>query len=253
MAIDLGYKMYIDVFDKYPLLDKKKERKLLLLAKLGDKEAFDTLILSNVRLAVDVTNRFSNPNILDEELIQEGIYGLIKAFEKFDVSYENRFSTYATRWVEHYIRRAIDKHASAIRTPINLKRKLIDLRKKLDDSKNIEYGHLEKEYGISKNVLKALILSLEAPISMDISVGDDGERSLYDYVVVEDTYEEITDKIALDQMITKAELTKQELTVIRGLFFDEKPGEAFANELGMSRPWVYVIRNKALDKLRKYK
>ena len=80
-------------------------RELLLRAKNGDKEAGEILVQENLGLVGSVVRRFENRGYDREDLFQIGAIGLMKAIEKFDLSYEVRFSTYAVPMVTGEIRR----------------------------------------------------------------------------------------------------------------------------------------------------
>ena len=70
-------------------------RQLLRLTKEGNEEAREKLILDNVGLVWSVVKRFMNRGYESEDLFQIGSIGLMKAVDKFDLSYDVKFSTYA--------------------------------------------------------------------------------------------------------------------------------------------------------------
>ena len=70
-------------------------RELLRLTKEGDETAREKLVLDNMGLIWSVVKRFSNRGYDTEDLFQIGSIGLMKAVDKFDLSYDVRFSTYA--------------------------------------------------------------------------------------------------------------------------------------------------------------
>ena len=71
----------------------------------GDKEARETLIQENMGLVHHVVRRFLGRGAEAEDLTQIGAIGLMKAIERFDLSYEVRFSTYAVPMIAGEIRR----------------------------------------------------------------------------------------------------------------------------------------------------
>src|SRR5690625_7595542 len=77
------------------MLSNDQVRELILRSQEGDKKARDYLVERNVRLVWSVVQRFINRGYDPEDLFQIGSIGLIKAIDKFDLSYEVRFSTYA--------------------------------------------------------------------------------------------------------------------------------------------------------------
>ena len=79
--------------------------RLIKMAHEGDKEARETLVLDNVGLVWSIVRRFAGRGCEMEDLFQIGSIGLIKAIDKFDVSYDVRFSTYAVPMIAGEIKR----------------------------------------------------------------------------------------------------------------------------------------------------
>ncbi len=75
--------------------DQDKTRELLRLTKEGNEAAREQIILNNVGLIWSVVRRFTNRGYESEDLFQIGSIGLMKAVDKFDLSYDVKFSTYA--------------------------------------------------------------------------------------------------------------------------------------------------------------
>src|SRR5690625_3404733 len=77
------------------MLTNEKMRELIVKSQKGDKKARDYLVEKYVRLGWSVVQRFMNRGYDPEDLFQIGSIGLIKSIDKFDLSYDVRFSTYA--------------------------------------------------------------------------------------------------------------------------------------------------------------
>jgi RNA polymerase primary sigma factor len=112
--------LFLNEIAQYPLLTPAEELALARRAEGGDREARDKLITSNLRLVVSIAKRFHDSDIALLDLIQEGVLGLIRAVEKFDWRRGHRFSTYATWWIRHSVRRAIANRARLIRIPVHI-------------------------------------------------------------------------------------------------------------------------------------
>lgn len=95
-------------------MGKGREAELAELARSGDSDAFNELVSRNIRLAMMVAYRHGGPV---DDLTQEAVLGVIHAAGKFDPA-KGRFSTYAMRWIRHYISDFLNKD-STVRIPVN--------------------------------------------------------------------------------------------------------------------------------------
>lgn len=114
--------MLVD-YGKCKLLTADEEIALAKRIELGDKEAKETMIMSNLRLVISIAKKHSMMMELTD-LVQEGIFGLIKAVEGFDWRRGCKFSTYAVWWIHQAIDRAIDDQGKTIRVPVHGKEKI---------------------------------------------------------------------------------------------------------------------------------
>jgi RNA polymerase primary sigma factor len=111
---------YWDTLRKMPLLSPTEERELAERVAVGDMEARERMIKSNLRLVRWVASKYINRGLPIFDLIQEGNIGLIKAVEHFKPNRGIRFSTYATLWVKRSIERALANHSRTIRLPVHI-------------------------------------------------------------------------------------------------------------------------------------
>src|SRR4051795_12100664 len=105
---------------RYPLLSKDQEVELAKRIEQGDLEAKEQMINSNLRLVVSLAKRYQGHELPLLDLIQEGIFGLIRAAEKFDWRKGYKFSTYATFWIRQAIQRGLANKARTIRIPVHI-------------------------------------------------------------------------------------------------------------------------------------
>ncbi|OGY59306.1 MAG: hypothetical protein A3I31_02205 [Candidatus Colwellbacteria bacterium RIFCSPLOWO2_02_FULL_44_20b] len=123
--------MCLHDFSRIPLLTPEEEPEVVRRAQEGDREAWERMICSNLRLVIFVAkryipytsttwsfHRFSYLEFID--LVQEGVLGLIRAVEKFDPDQGYRFSTYSYWWVWQAVTRALSNTGRAIRIPIHM-------------------------------------------------------------------------------------------------------------------------------------
>jgi RNA polymerase primary sigma factor len=109
--------MFLNELRHYPLLSAKEETELAKRIERGDLEAKEKLINSNLRLVVSLAKRYPTYDLTLLDLIQEGIFGLVRAAEKFDWRKGYKFSTYATFWIRQAIQRGLENRARTIRIP----------------------------------------------------------------------------------------------------------------------------------------
>lgn len=109
--------------------DGKEMIELLKRATTGDVEARNEIVIRNQRLVVSVAKKYANHGLSLEDLIQEGNFGLFKAIERFDISVETKFSTYAVFWIKQTIHRAIYNKVSGIRIPVYMQENLYKIKK----------------------------------------------------------------------------------------------------------------------------
>ena len=100
------------------LLKATEESELAARARRGDMEARQAMMEANIRLVMSIARRYSCKSLSFEDLVQEGIIGLLEAINKFDGDRGNRFSTYATYWIRQSLVRAIEKQDRLIRLPV---------------------------------------------------------------------------------------------------------------------------------------
>ena len=103
---------------RHARLTAEEEKELGARVQQGDEEARQRMILANQGLVISLAQRTRiHPDLPLEELIQEGMIGLMEAVKRFDPGEGCRFSTYATWWIKQAMRRAILFHDRAIRIP----------------------------------------------------------------------------------------------------------------------------------------
>ena len=138
------------------LLTKEEEDELGYRILEGDKEAINTIVKRNLRLVISVAKHYKDFGLDFVDLIQHGNMGLIEAAERYDVRRGYRFSTYATYWIQHYIRRGLGNEAKNIRVPVYFYEELKKY-KKVKDKLTVKY----KRYPTEEELAKELNISLE--------------------------------------------------------------------------------------------
>lgn len=126
-------RIYMRELRKLPLLTIEQEKKCA--AGVTDKNplARRTMIEANLRLVVKIARKYVNQGMPLLDLVEEGNLGLIRAVEKFDLSRECRFSTYATWWIKQSIERAIANHSRTIRLPVHISSRVNKISKVIEN------------------------------------------------------------------------------------------------------------------------
>jgi len=169
----------------HELLTAAEEIELAKRIERGDLEAKTRMINANLRLVVAQARRYQGHGLPLEDLVQEGMLGLIRAVEKFDWRKGFKFSTYGTLWIRQAIQRGLQNSGRTIRVPVHVAQRQVKVRKveselalKLGreptDEEIAAVADLPIDQVIEVRELSAAITSLDQP------VGDDGETALGD-------------------------------------------------------------------------
>ena len=113
----------------HALLTAEEEVELAKRIERGDLEAKERMINSNLRLVVSQARRYQGHGLPMEDLVQEGMLGLIRAVEKFDWRRGFKFSTYGTLWIRQALQRGLQNHGRTIRLPVHVAQRQTKVRK----------------------------------------------------------------------------------------------------------------------------
>src|SRR5512135_736932 len=94
---------YLREISRYPLIPQEEEVQLAQRIRLGEAEALDKLVRSNLRFVVSVAKKYQNQGVSLADLINEGNLGLIRAAHKFDETKGIKFISYAVWWIRQAI------------------------------------------------------------------------------------------------------------------------------------------------------
>jgi len=184
----------------HPLLTAAEEVELAKRIERGDLEAKERMINSNLRLVVSQARRYQGHGLQMEDLVQEGMLGLIRAVEKFDWRRGFKFSTYGTLWIRQAIQRGLQNHGRTIRVPVHVAQRQVKVRK-LESELNAKLGREPTDEEIAEvaelpvdEVVELRELN-RAMTSLDQPVGDDGETAFGDLLASErpEPVEEVAD------------------------------------------------------------
>ena len=263
---DDAIKLYLRDIQKTKLLTAEDERELANRISEGDKAARDRMIESNLRLVVKIAKRYINRGLPFLDLIEEGNLGLIKAVERFKISKECRFSTYATWWIRQSIERALVNQSRTIRLPGHVSD---DINKMLRNSRALMHDFNReptvKEIATAMNVdiayVRRLMLLLKKTYSIERPMGENSDYYLSD--TIEDTSSvspsELLENLNKFDHVslwfeTLSETEKSILTLRFGLDDCEPQTlDTIGKQFGVTRERIRQIESKAIEKLKKVK
>jgi len=114
---------------QHPLLTAGEEVELAQRIERGDLAAKDRMINANLRLVVSQARRYQGHGLPLEDLVQDGMLGLIRAVEKFDWRRGFKFSTYGTLWIRQAIQRGLQNSGRTVRLPVHVAQRQVKVRR----------------------------------------------------------------------------------------------------------------------------
>jgi RNA polymerase primary sigma factor len=260
--------LYLNEIGVEPLLNAQEERDLSKIIEAGREAdrridagetgddlstkieaarlAKERFIKANLRLVVSIARRYPLPQGMDLlDLIQEGNLGLEHAVDKFDWRRGFKFSTYATFWIRQAIGRALDQKASLVRLPGDRAAALrAALRRSSGDGEALDAENAE-------------LHRLSTPVSLDKTIGDDGDTTLADLIagdvldpeatVIKQVQGELIDKL-LGQLDSRA---RYAVEARFGLLDGEKRSfREVGEDLGVTAEAARRLVNRAVASLR---
>lgn len=231
-------------------------RELLRLTKEGNKDAREQIIKENVGLIWSVVKRFMNRGYESEDLFQIGSIGLIKAVDKFDLSYDVKFSTYAVPMITGEIRRFI-RDDGMIKVSRSIKEnayKIMRARERFCQEHQRE-ATIDEISQLTKITREEIVTSLEASnevesIHRPAYQKDGSEILLLEKLSKEENEsEKLIDHILLSEAMKHLEKTEKSLIIYR--YFKGKTQQEIAKIFHISQVQVSRMEKKILKKLQR--
>ena len=234
-------------------------------------KSLQKILNSYLRLAISYARKYSSYGLPIDDLIHEGVLGIMHALDKFDTSKDFRLSTYASWWIRASIQDYILKNWSVVRTGSTASQKALFFNlKKIKNQINDLSREFMGQDEINKvsdmlNVKSIEVQNMESRLTggdlyLNQKVDNENENDLMSLLAddrqnPEESYEDLNDKKIKKDFINEAidTLNEREKTIIRLRKFKEK--SITLDELGkmlkISKERVRQIETKALEKLKK--
>ena len=241
-------------------MDRTEE--LIRKSQDGDKKAREVLIEENIGLIHHVVKRFLGRGVEAEDLFQIGAVGLVKAVDRFDLSFGVRFSTYAVPMIAGEIKRFL-RDDGIVKVSRTLKENCWKIRRETEQfrqrkGRDPNMEELSELTGLGR---EEIVMSLEARVEVDslyrpIHQSDGSETCLLDRVESQGNpgagedpeKEELLNRVVLEQLLAELEDSERRLILMR--YMQDKTQMEVAGVLGVSQVQVSRMEKKILARMR---
>ena len=253
--------LFLREIGRHPLLTAAEEVELSKRIECGDMAAKRQMIECNLRLVVSIAKNYRNQGLPFLDLIQEGMFGLIRAVEKFEWRRGLKFSTYATWWIRQAVARAIADKARTIRVPVHV----VERMQKMQRAERYLWTHLAREPSLEEIAEEAGLplqqaievrAAARASTSLDQPIGEQDDAVFGDLVAGEDPLpdeetERRLQKEALDHALEALPHRDRQVLELRYGLRGEEPHtlEHIGRRLGLTRERVRQIEVESLSRL----
>lgn len=221
-------------------------------AQAGEKEAREVLIEQNLGLVRHIVKRFTGRGYDAEDLFQIGVIGLIKSIDKFNTSYDVKFSTYAVPLITGEIKRFIrdDGMVKVSRTLKENAMRVKYARERLNNQLGRE-PTLKEVAGEAALSVEEVVLAMDASVQVEsiyksVYQNDGSEIFMVDQLADEkqDEQEAVLNHLVVRQLING--LPQKEQKLIRLRYYQDKTQTEVAKVLGISQVQVSRLEKKIL-------
>lgn len=239
--------------DRRRKLTDDEVRRLIAASQSGDSTARDELVLCNQRLVWAVVQRFLGRGYEADDLFQIGCIGLMKGIDKFDLTYEVKFSTYAVPMIIGEIQRFL-RDDSTVKVSRSLKETARHIRRVRDDlakqlGRQPHINEIAAEMGIEPTEVVFAQEALRTPASIHETVFEnDGDPIYLMDQIADNNGPEWFDRIALHEILNR--LPERERLIVYLRFFRDKTQSDVAHVLGISQVQVSRLEKRILQTIR---
>lgn len=238
---------------KHSYLSDDEVKRLIRASQKGDLASRDKLVHHNIRLVWSVVQRFLNRGYEAEDLFQIGCIGLLKAVDKFDLSYDVKFSTYAVPMIIGEIQRFL-RDDGMVKVSRSLKELANKVRKTRDDlSKKLNrfptVQEIANEIGVEPEEIVFAQEANRSPTSIyECVYENEGDPITLMDMISDDSEKSWFDKLALKDAINR--LSQREQLIVYLRYFKDQTQSEVAKRLGISQVQVSRLEKKIIAIIR---
>lgn len=254
---------YLKDISKHKILDKDTINELIIKAQSGDQQAKDKVVLSNLRFVVSVAKQFQNRGIPLADLISVGNEGLIRAIDKFDLSKEVTFLTYAVWWIKQAIYNSIYWQGREIRLPMSQQLLIISITKATDQFMQKNHRQptaleLSEMTEIPVDQIDYLSQFANSLVSVDDYIGGDEENNQICDIIPDDS-ESLDDSVnrlfvteEINKILDKLTIREHDLMrMIYGIGIKSLSTKRICTLFGVGNERIRQMKESTLAKLRR--
>lgn len=244
------------------LLDADEERALLRAAQRGDARAIERVVVAHVRVVLALVPSFRRAGLSHDDLVSEGVLGLLEAVRRFDCARDNRFAAYARWWVSARLRRFVGTSRHVVTPPsTRVARRAQQRYGRVAHLESQRLGRtptrdeMARALGTSADDLAAVESTLSTFTS---SLTDAASGAQLDLAAEAPSAEQALDEARIGSVrrarveAALATLSPRERLVLLRRFADDEPASLaeLGTELSVSRERVRQVQERAREKLR---
>ncbi|MGC9070698.1 MAG: sigma-70 family RNA polymerase sigma factor [Elusimicrobiales bacterium] len=250
-------------------ISREELHKLWQRVKKGDRRAKEEIMKMNLKLVIPIAKRYLYPGADLMDLVEEGNLGLLHAIDKFDPKKGYRFSTYASYWIEQYIRRFVEEQSKTIRIPPHAWTALRKWLKQWDAlhgklGRDPTLSEMAKEMHWTANQIRSVLnayeiikgtTSLENPI-----YNKDQEEDILEHVIEDEKQSTPEDVISILKIHDELKNALSQIGDRERMILEMRYGlngmtpmtlQEIGNKLKLSRERVRQIEERAVLRLRR--
>ena len=268
----ISEKEFIELLDREKKLSKEEEKNIFIYYKKDPSaENRNRIVNKNLGLINYVITHFygNYHGEESEDMFQDGVFGLFRAIEKFDIDMDTKFSTYAIPWIRQMIGRGIDSRKGSLRVPTHVCERIKKMEKIINRhiaslGEKPDIDKLAQEMGTDREEIRELLMIQEIHtatyLDAPIKTNDGREPTSFQEIIPdknsEQFFAQIDNKSLLDHLYKKIEymLSAKELDVIKrriGMSPYEKPQtlSEIGKVYGLTKERIRQIEFKAKKKM----